>query len=273
MDRSGSNRGCQHKVSGRLRLTIALGACLIIAFLCVAVLVPAGVRALPGRYAARLPGVLLNLRHRAHPDLLPTPVIGAATAITPVPAVTTRLSGVTFVTNVAPASGPTELPEPSIAPSATPELRERVTAALTVTPPERETATLTAGAKFVPEETATATATATLIPTETPTPTGVPSPTPVPLPISAHLPPLTHTYQTWNNCGPATLAMALQYSELGRYSGRYGFRVETGPRGQKRESARNAGVRQLAWIPGRAPSRRRFDATEAPYCGRLSRDR
>jgi tetratricopeptide (TPR) repeat protein len=25
------------------------------------------------------------------------------------------------------------------------------------------------------------------------------------------LPPITHTYQTWNNCGPATLSMALQY--------------------------------------------------------------
>jgi tetratricopeptide (TPR) repeat protein len=47
-------------------------------------------------------------------------------------------------------------------------------------------------------------------PTNTPTPTLTPTPTPTYL-TRASLPPITHTYQTWNNCGPATLSMALIY--------------------------------------------------------------
>jgi tetratricopeptide (TPR) repeat protein len=52
--------------------------------------------------------------------------------------------------------------------------------------------------------------------TRSPTPTR-PLPTPTPLPSPTALPPavrltgLTHAWQTWNNCGPATLAMNLSY--------------------------------------------------------------
>ena len=48
----------------------------------------------------------------------------------------------------------------------------------------------------------------TLAPTLTPTPTLVPIPT---LSLSVTLPGLRHEHQGWNNCGPATLAMALSY--------------------------------------------------------------
>jgi hypothetical protein len=45
----------------------------------------------------------------------------------------------------------------------------------------------------------------------------IPSPTkatvvsPTPLPQNVFLKGIQHEYQTWNNCGPATLAMALSY--------------------------------------------------------------
>ncbi len=51
-------------------------------------------------------------------------------------------------------------------------------------------------------------ATATSPPTVTPAP---PTPTPWPLPQTARLTGFQHKFQEWNNCGPATLAMALSY--------------------------------------------------------------
>ena len=48
-------------------------------------------------------------------------------------------------------------------------------------------------------------------PTETPTPTATPIQTPTPLPAQVLLSGITHTYQSWNNCGPANLAMALSF--------------------------------------------------------------
>lgn len=64
------------------------------------------------------------------------------------------------------------------------------------------------------------TATPTPVPTATPTvpgPTDTPKPTvtltpiPTPLPSQAMLSGFTHMYQSWNNCGPANLAMALTF--------------------------------------------------------------
>ncbi len=54
-------------------------------------------------------------------------------------------------------------------------------------------------------------------PSPTPTPEGTPTPTPPPTPTATPLPPrvyldgVRHEYQTWNNCGPATLSMALSF--------------------------------------------------------------
>ncbi|HVB63294.1 MAG TPA: C39 family peptidase [Nitrolancea sp.] len=60
----------------------------------------------------------------------------------------------------------------------------------------------------MPSATATATSPATEQPTIVPTPTQVPLP---PLPISAHLDPMTHAYQTWNNCSAVSASMVLSY--------------------------------------------------------------
>lgn len=52
---------------------------------------------------------------------------------------------------------------------------------------------------------------ATASPTIPPSPTLPPSPTPLPVPPTARLQGITHQFQSWNNCGPATLAMTLSY--------------------------------------------------------------
>jgi tetratricopeptide (TPR) repeat protein len=63
-----------------------------------------------------------------------------------------------------------------------------------------------------PEETALSPeATATLPPTFTPPP---PTATPLPIPPQARLEGVTHQFQEWNNCGPATLAMTLSYFDI-----------------------------------------------------------
>ncbi len=62
-------------------------------------------------------------------------------------------------------------------------------------------------------------ATATLAPTSTPSPTDTPAPTPttlyIPAKPSVALAGLRHEWQTWNNCGPASLSMLLSYYGLG----------------------------------------------------------
>lgn len=50
--------------------------------------------------------------------------------------------------------------------------------------------------------------------TATPTPTNTPTPTPIPFPPAARVEPFIHQFQTWNNCGPATLAMSLSHFGL-----------------------------------------------------------
>ncbi|MDX1416252.1 MAG: C39 family peptidase [Candidatus Promineifilaceae bacterium] len=51
-------------------------------------------------------------------------------------------------------------------------------------------------------------------PIVTPTHTVTPSPTPWPWPTAARLTGFQHKFQEWNNCGPATLAMALSYYDM-----------------------------------------------------------
>ncbi len=52
-------------------------------------------------------------------------------------------------------------------------------------------------------------------PTPIPTATAVPLPTEPPPPTAARINGITHKFQDWNNCGPATMAMALSYYGLG----------------------------------------------------------
>lgn len=91
-----------------------------------------------------------------------------------------------------------------LAPAGTPEGDRLNSAETTPQPTATETATP------APENTPTAVPTAT--PTATPTQT--PSPTPTRLPDSHRLTNVVYHQQDWNNCGPATLAMALSILDL-----------------------------------------------------------
>ncbi len=71
--------------------------------------------------------------------------------------------------------------------------------------------TATAVALATPTPSLTPTPTPTVGPTATPTVTPSPTPSPTPLPAQVHLKGIRHEFQQWNNCGPATLSMALSY--------------------------------------------------------------
>ena len=66
-------------------------------------------------------------------------------------------------------------------------------------------------ARLVPPPSSTPLPTATPLPTVTPAPTATPTPAPQVLPATWRLAGLRHEWQTWNNCGPATLATYLSY--------------------------------------------------------------
>lgn len=107
------------------------------------------------------------------------------------------------------APSPTAAPDPTPTPSAAPAVKLRV-----------PTVPFAAIESLPEQPTATATPTTTPSPTPLP-PTATPGP---PAPVSAAPPAagngfvqlsgLAHYWQTWNNCGPATLAMNLSYYGL-----------------------------------------------------------
>ncbi|MBX3016137.1 MAG: tetratricopeptide repeat protein [Caldilineaceae bacterium] len=101
---------------------------------------------------------------------------------------------------------PTEL-NPMQADIATRQARMAV--ALAQVPTETPTSTAQTGLVLVP--TATPLPTATPIPTATALPEPTPQPSHQPMQPAVRLTGLTHAWQTWNNCGPATLAMNLSY--------------------------------------------------------------
>jgi tetratricopeptide (TPR) repeat protein len=185
-------------------LLAGLAVVTILGLLGLMVLVPVGVRALPGRYAARLPGFLQDLRYRPHSDILPTPAVVVTPLLAPSATPTAaRLRGVTFVTGT-PERGPNGAGDQAEGPPIA-LVTLKPTRSLAETPGQPATSIAQTPSPTVsvpPMPTASAT------PTSTPPP---PTPTVVQLPVRASLPPITHTYQTWNNCGPATVNMALFY--------------------------------------------------------------
>ncbi len=149
---------------------------LLVAFIVLASLIvatPAFIRALPDRYVMRLPEPLQKYGlPEDNTPLLPT-TAAPQTAVSLLPTTT-----------------PTILPPTAV--TGADETEVSVT-------PTQETADHT------PEATASAT------PEPTPSPIPTRTPTPWPLPVSARLEGIQHRFQTWNNCGPATLAMALSF--------------------------------------------------------------
>ncbi len=143
-------------------------------------------RAIPGRYRSRLPESLQEIAALPHPDALPTPVVT-----------------VTFALPTFPVTPPTPTDTP-IPPSRTPAAR----------PPTQELA---------PTNQSSPTPTPTATHTPEPTPTFTPHKAPGPAQAARSTPAdleracdllsgFTHVYQLWNNCGPATLTMALNFT-------------------------------------------------------------
>jgi tetratricopeptide (TPR) repeat protein len=142
---------------------------------------PAILKAIPSRYVARLPEPIQEIGVREHVEMLPTSVFqsDASELLQPV-------SESTEVAMPQQSAPPTPTPPPTFGPT------------VSESGPQ-ETAT-EAEPSSTPEATATAEITAT--------------PTQVPVPETARLTGIDHRFQTWNNCGPATMSMALTYFDV-----------------------------------------------------------
>lgn len=142
---------------------------------------PALLKAIPSRYvAAYLPESLQSLAERDHVEMLPTVAFSVETSVLLNDAEPLNETAGESTVKSGPEWAPaTMTPVPTVPNAAS------------STKPEIEP---------------------TMAPTSQPTAT----PTRVPAPSSARLGLLDHHFQTWNNCGPATLAMALSYYDVFR---------------------------------------------------------
>jgi len=131
-------------------------------------------KALPSRYVARLPEPIQALGEREHVEVLPTAQVAA-------------VDSAALLGDVSTAT----LPPPA-----------DITPAMTITP--AQLTTTDAGENDDSKA----------LLTPLPSPTSSPSATPIPIPPSARISGVAFQFQDWNNCGPATLAMALSYFGL-----------------------------------------------------------
>jgi tetratricopeptide (TPR) repeat protein len=140
---------------------------------------PSFLRAIPSRYVARLPEPLQQLG--APRDQAP---------ILPTAAASTDASDLLQSLLTLEATDEPAVIAAEVKPSPTP--RRSQTNEITQIPAPTGTATLIAS----------------------PTPSATPTATTIPIPAEMRLEGFIHEFQTWNNCGPATLAMTLSYFDL-----------------------------------------------------------
>lgn len=142
---------------------------------------PTLLRAIPSRYVARLPEPLQQLgAPRDQGPTLPTVAMSVEAS--------TLLGSLSFDATATIAS------------------EVKATAAQPATPTAMPIAEGGADDQLPPSPSATA------LPSPSPVPpSATPFPSPIPPPKTARLEGFGHIFQTWNNCGPATLAMALSY--------------------------------------------------------------
>lgn len=150
---------------------------LIVGLVVLALFTPTILRLIPSRYVALLPEPIQELGAREHVEALPTPV----------PAVLSE--GALEISDL--ILEPTQLPT--------------VAAVATVPPAVVHTST---------PDPAQLQPTFTPVPTATPTEVVPPTPTPIPFLPIASIDNVSHQFQSWNNCGPATLAMALSNHDI-----------------------------------------------------------
>lgn len=174
----GSKEDARRRLFWTLVGVVAIELCLIGA----ALGIKPALRAIPGRYRARLPEFVQEMAALPHPASLPTPQVT-----------------VSFTIPTFPVTPPTPTLTP-VPPTRTP----------LVQPPTPDETTRTPSP--------TPTQHATTAPTPTFTPATVPGPAQAARSTPADLERATvllsgfrHEYQLWNNCGPATLSVALSY--------------------------------------------------------------
>ena len=181
-------------------------------------------------------------------------------AYVPTPLPLTRSARPALAVSAAPAATTTASPAPvQLTPMASPSVRPIVIPAK--------------GAGPTPTPVRMAASSPTRAHTHTPTPLPTALPAPTALPPTVQLTGLTHVWQTWNNCGPATLAMNLSY---------FGSKREPG-RSRRRAAARSRTTRtstRRSWPPSRGqgsqhlppcPREWRRRTCFAPACGRTCR--
>ncbi len=147
-----------------------------------------------------------------------------------------------------PAQVPTPLPTPTPAPSFTPD----PTASWTPTPPRPRTPS------------------STRVPSSTPSPTATPAIALTPVQPAVALSGLRHNWQTWNNCGPATLAMHLSFfgSDLDQEAIRRVLRPNRNDKNTSPQElaafARTQGLEALVRVHGHPTLLRRFLSNGLP---------
>ena len=149
-----------------------------------ALFTPNMIRLLPSRYVTYLPEPLQELGARSHVGILPSVNAEGESA-----ADQSEISQLLLQSTIIPTSIPTQA-EIATVPPAVVEI----------------TSTSSAIATAVPD-------TPTPVPTATPT-QPPPTPTPIPFLPAARVDGIQHQFQSWNNCGPATLAMALSHFDI-----------------------------------------------------------
>ncbi|MEM8858036.1 MAG: C39 family peptidase [Chloroflexota bacterium] len=144
-----------------------------------ALFIPNMIRLLPSRYVTYLPEPLQELGARGHVGILPSVEV-----------------------NIETSAAQSEISELLLQPTSLP-----TQAAIATVPPAviEITATTPAESTAVPDT-----------PTPVPTPTIPPTvaPTPIPFLPAARVDGIQHQFQSWNNCGPATIAMALSHFDI-----------------------------------------------------------
>ncbi|HET7034267.1 MAG TPA: C39 family peptidase [Thermomicrobiaceae bacterium] len=126
--------------------------------------------------------------------------------------------------SAAAASGATPLAVSTQPPATTPAATTTQPPATAAPSTPAPTAAATPGPLAMPTNVALAT------PAAPPAPSPAPTAATVALPASVHLDPMTHAYQTWNNCSAVSTSMVLSYFGIARSQGQLGplFRPNSG---------------------------------------------
>lgn len=161
---------------------------------------PSILKSIPSRYvAAYLPESMQSLAEREHVDILPTAAVDTNAGFL-------LAQPTAQVSNVAEGSADSASDSDIDAPISA-ETPDSAVPSYEIEPPVDQGS---------PSSEMTLNESPSLVPVVTLELTPTPTPAP-PIPSSSRLKPFNHHFQTWNNCGPATLAMGLSFFGINQY--------------------------------------------------------